>query len=203
MRELSEIHKDSPYVKDYKSAIIQSGKGGKAREVSFGSAQDRIARLLDRPKDIGAGYTSVGVFGFGKERFAIIYFDANNMLPSFRRRLLDHVKNKFGIDAEVCTTDTHSINALNLAASNSLGRHTGLDKVIPILDPMIERALGSMEPVKYAYSRITLGDFAVWGKEADKLLESTSKEVKRIFKYAVPLLVVATFIIAAWVIYVV
>ncbi len=71
------------------------------------------------------------------------------------------------------------------------------------MDEILQNAISGMEPVSYAHSKIRIKDFAVWGKNADALIERTSREVKRMLKYVVPLLVIATFIIAAWVIYIV
>lgn len=125
------------------------------------------------------------------------------MLPGFRKRVIEHAREKFGMPVEVCTTDTHSINSLSMSASNSLGRYTNVERVLPIIDSMLSRALSEMEPAQYAYRSIRIGNFAVWGKNADALIEETSREVKHVVKYAVPALVVAAFIIASWVIYIV
>jgi len=203
-KELGEIRTGSPYAKEYEAAMKESiSVRGTAEAMRFGSSYGKLKRPLGNPKDMGEGYTSACVFGFGRKRFGIVYFDANNMLPGFRNRLICHAKEKLGIDIEVCTTDTHSINSLSLSASNSLGRYTSIEKAIPLVDEMLRNAVSGMEPVSYAYRNIMIGDFAVWGKDADALIERTSREVKRMFKYVVPLLVIATFIIAAWVIYIV
>jgi predicted neutral ceramidase superfamily lipid hydrolase len=201
--DLGEIHIGNPYAKEYESAmmsaILKKGKEG----VWFGSSYSKLKKRLGDPKDMGEGYTSACVFGFGRKRFGIVHFDANNMLPGFRGRIIGHVKEKFGIDIEVSTTDTHSINSLSLSASNALGRHTSVEKAIPAVDELIQSAMGRMERVSYAYKTVKIGNFAVWGKDADALIKRTSREVKRVLKYVVPLIVIATIIIAAWVIYIV
>jgi putative membrane protein len=201
--ELDGIKKGNPYVAHYQRAIELSVVRDKER-VSFGAAYGRIATQLNNPKDIGEGYTSVCVFKFGRKRkFCVFYFDANNVLPEFRNELLEHVKKKYGMDAELCTTDTHSINTLSKSASTTLGRYTRADKAISVLDPMVKKALKDMEPVSYAYKKGELVNFPVWGSEADKLIEQTSSEVKKMLKYVAPVLVVFAFILAAWAIYVI
>ncbi len=121
--ELEEIHRGNPCVGEYEAALKESLSVKGTRRILFGSAYNRLKKPLGNPKDMGEGYTSACVFGFGGRLFGIVYFDANNMLPEFRSRIIRHVREKFGIDIEVCTTDTHSINSLSLSASNSLGRH--------------------------------------------------------------------------------
>jgi predicted neutral ceramidase superfamily lipid hydrolase len=202
--ELEEVHLGNPHVREYESAIRESiaADGGRGR-IAFGSSCNKLRKLVGNPKDMGDGYTSACVFGFGDRRFGIVHFDSNNMLPGFRSKIVGHLREKFGIEVEVSTTDTHSTNSLGLSASNSLGRHASIEKVMPLVDDLVQGAISGMEPASYSYRSIRIGNFAVWGKDADALIERTSREVKRILKYVVPALVIATFIIAAWVIYIV
>jgi putative membrane protein len=200
--ELRGIQKGNPYIAHYQKAIEMSAARDKER-VSFGAAYGRIASQLNNPKDIGEGYTSVCIFKFGRKKFCLFYFDANNVLPQFRNELLEHVRKKYGMDCELCTTDTHSINTISKSASTSLGRYTKAEKAIPVLDAMVKKALKDIEPVSYSYKKGDLVNFPVWGSEADKRIEQTSNEVKRMLKYVTPVLVVFAFIIAAWAIYVI
>ncbi|VVB77113.1 Uncharacterised protein [uncultured archaeon] len=202
-KDLEEVHAGNPHIRSYEAAIAEAATGRSRRAVRCGSAYSRLKKLLGNPKDMGEGYTSVCVFGFGKRKYGIIYFDANNMLPGFRNRIIEHAREKFGLELEVGTTDTHSINSLSLTASNSLGRHTSAERMLPVIDSMLQKALYDMEPVKYAYAAAGVSGFAVWGSDADALIERTSTEVKRILKFVTPILIIATFIIAAWVIYIV
>lgn len=201
--ELAGIQMESAYVRKYEKAITDSARTGKDRRLSFGASHMRIAHRLGDPKDLGEGYTSVCIFKFNGKKLCMLYFDANNMLPAFRDKLLQHIKGKFGISAEVCTSDTHSINTIAYSVETSLGRHTNINKVLPIVDTMMEKALHEIEPVSYAYKRIRVENFPVWGEKADMLIERTSREVRRMLKYGAPLLVALAFVIAAWVIYVV
>jgi len=201
--ELRGVQMNSAYVDCYKNAIMKSISKPARKRMEVGVAHRRIAKLLGEPRDLGEGYTSVCVFKFGGRKLCIIYFDANNMLPSFRERLLGHIRRKFRMEAEVCTTDTHSLNTISSSASMSLGRQTNANSVIPIIEPMIKAALDNLEPVSYAYKRVKVKNFNVWGEKADMLIERTGAEVRRILKYVAPLFVAIAFIVAAWVIYVV
>ncbi len=201
--ELAGIRDGDAYVEMYEKAVRSSAKKMPSRRLEFGSAKKRIAGQLGYPKDLGEGYTSVGVFKFGRKRLCLIYFDANNMLPGFREKLLEHVRVEFGLDAEACTSDTHSLNSISSSASMSLGRQTNVNSVIPIVDAMIKMALADLQPASYSYRRVRVKDFAVWGDKADMLIERTSAEVRRILKYITPIFIALAFSVAAWAIYVV
>ena len=203
--ELRGIYRGSKYVKSYRKAIMESAAeaSGRQRRLRFGAAGMRIKKLLPDSKDLGWGYTSVGVFEFGTSRFAIIYVDSNNMLPEFRDGVVNHMKDAFGLEAEICTTDTHSVNSIALNASNSLGRETWLGDFLPVLDRLVGEAEGRLEPVAFSHGTITLRGFRVWGRGADELLLKASKDAIRIFKHVVPFIVAAGFVAAAWLIYIV
>jgi predicted neutral ceramidase superfamily lipid hydrolase len=202
--ELKGIYKGSRYVRDYAEAIARAtGGSGRETQMRFGSAGRKIKRLLGEAKDIGGGYTSVGIFDFGRRRFAMIYIDANNMLPDFREGLIRHVKENFGIDCEVCTTDTHSVNTIALSASNTVGTDTTLTKMYPIIDALIEDAQRSVEPVKYAHGRIEIPNFKVWGVGAEEELLKVGRDGLHTLKHIVPFIIAAGFIIACWIIYIV
>ena len=200
--ELRGIYPESKYVAKYGNAIKRmcSQKAGRSG-LRFGAYAERLSPRLDR-KDLGTGYTSVAVFQFGSgRRFCMVYFDANNMLPGLREEIIGHINEKFGADAEVYTTDTHSVNTIALPASNVLGRETKAQELIPILDGMIAQAVGSMESVKYAHIKAVTKGFKVWGSGVDDKLVKASREIIRAGKRKVPIIIAAGFIIAAWVIY--
>ena len=201
--ELRGIYEDSKYVEKYKKAIKKAATSKeKMRPMSFGSSSKIISRELCN-KDLGNGYSGVAIFGFGEKRFCMIYFDANNMLPKLREEILFHMGEKFGLDSEVYTTDTHSVNTIALPASNVLGRETKAKDIIPILDGMISEAEKNMKPASAAHLKATMKGFKVWGAGSEDILMKVSREVIRTGKKKVPIIIAAGFIIAAWVIYLV
>jgi predicted neutral ceramidase superfamily lipid hydrolase len=202
--ELLGVYKDSKYVAMYKNAITSAMKSvstGRQQRLMFGSAS---APTESKPKarDIGNGPLSACVFAYGRKRFCMVYFDANNMLPSFRSEVLKHIKNKFGIDAELCTTDTHAVNTLSLPASNVLGRETRPNAVLPVIDALITKSLSCMKPVHASYSEPTLKNFKVWGKGSEDLMIKVSRDVIHTGKRRLPLIITGFFILAMWIIYV-
>ncbi len=205
LTELRGVYSGSPYSSKYGNAIgkaLGNSLVNNIHRLSFGASSRLLAQTLKK-KDLGNGYTSAAVFKFGFRKFCIILFDANNMLPSLRDSLIAHVKGKFGMDAEICTTDTHSVNSISTPASNVLGRHTKLADMIPIIDGMIEEASSSAEEVRYHYGRIVVNEIKVWGPGAEGAILKASRDIIRTGKLVVPFVIAAGFIAAAWVIYIV
>lgn len=201
--ELRGIYPGSKYVKMYESAIRRSSQKGKEEPLRFGASCMRLSDVFKGSKDIGKGFTSVAVFEFGKKRFCIVYFDSNNMLPRFRDEVIKHIKKKFRIDAELFTTDTHSVNSIALPASNALGRQTQPGKILPIIDQLVDEAVGDLGEVKIAHKKIIFKDLRVWGSGAEESIIKASREVIRVGKRVVPFVIVAGFILAAWIIYII
>lgn len=201
--ELRGIYPGSKYVKMYESAIRRSSRKGKEEPLRFGASCMRLSDILKGSKDIGKGFTSVAVFEFGKKRFCIVYFDSNNMLPGFRDEVIKHIKKKFRIDAELFTTDTHSVNSIALPASNALGRQTQPGKILPIIDQLVDEAVGDLGEVKIAHKKIIFKELRVWGSGAEESIIKASREVIRVGKRVVPFVIVAGFILAAWIIYII
>ncbi|MGC8628664.1 MAG: DUF2070 family protein [Candidatus Micrarchaeia archaeon] len=198
--ELAEISLKSPYIADYKKAMEEAVSKEQISKLKLGFAYRRLVELLGKRKDLGEGYSSVCVIGNSHERFCLVYIDANNMLPGFREEVLRHIRDKFKMEAELCTTDTHSVNLLSEDAGTALGRYTTPKMLIPVLDLLIGSAIGSMDEATYAYSELTIPNFKVWGPNAGKLIEKTSKAIRKTFIKVVPFIIIAAFVIAAWII---
>ena len=199
--ELKGVYTGSKYVELYKKAIRDALNLKRNQKLFFGSYSIKLSNLIRDAEDIGKGYTSIGIFKFGNERFAMIYFDANNMLPSLRESIINHVKEKYNMRCEVYTTDTHSVNSLNRPFTNVLGRKTKPNVLLPILDVAIENALSNMEEVKSVYRSFIIHNFAIWGEDAEEKLIETSKEILTRVKHVIPIVIAAGFVIAAWLIY--
>ncbi len=199
--ELQGVKKNSIYEKMYKSAIKEAVKKEKLGSMRCGFACQKIYFWLNKPKDIGEGYTSVGIFEFGRKRFCMIYFDCNNMLPGFRDEMIKHVKSQFGLEAEVLTTDTHSVNGLNLPVDNVLGRETSASAVKPVIDILINRAMSSMENVKIHSGKVRMDKFWIWGENAEAIITSASRDIiRKTWRYA-PFITVGGSVVASLIVY--
>lgn len=200
--ELKGVYPGSKYVAMYQDAIKDALPDGKrAKKLRFGSSQQKVNSILNFPKDMGKGYTSFCLFEFGNKRFGMLYFDANNMLPRLRREIISYVKNKYKMQIEIYTTDTHSVNSIALPSSNVLGRYTQSNRLLPIVDALVNLAQHNLEDVNFHSGSFTVNDFRVWGENAEKDITKASKEVVRTVKHIAPFVISAGFIIAAWIIY--
>lgn len=200
--ELKGIYPGSKYVGLYEKAIKAATAPGKAAKLSFGSSYMKLSRVVDNP-DIGPGYTSIGIFAFGKRRFGMLYIDANNILPGFRGAIIEHVKAEYGLDIELYSTDTHAVNSIALSAKNCLGRYTSPKEIIPAVDSMIERALKDITPVQFSKTQVVYQGFRVWGKGSEELLNKVGMDIIRTGKRVVPFVIAAAYIAAAWIIYII
>ncbi len=202
--ELKGVYQGSKYVAMYGRAIssaMESLKRTRNTGLSFGCSSARPWSGL-QGRDLGKGHLSVGVFGFGGKRFCMVYFDANNMLPSFRSEVISHIRKRFGMPAEVYTTDTHSVNTLSLPVSNVLGRRTRPSAILPIVDGLVKESLKNMEPVRASYSKVILKRFKVWGSGSEDMMMKISRDVIRTGKRLVPALISGFFVLAMLIIYV-
>ncbi len=201
--ELRGVYKGSKYIAMYEKAItsaLESLKSSTPVKLRFGCASVVPKNLL-KNKDIGKGHLSACVFNFGIRSFCMVYFDANNMLPGFRSKVLEHIKARFNLDAELYTTDTHAVNTLSLPASNVLGRETKPSDAMPIIDDLINRSLRNIGPASSSYSEVLLKGFKVWGKGSEDTMMKVSRDIIHIGKRRLPVLITGFFILAMWAIY--
>jgi len=134
----------------------------KVRQSKAGSF--RVALCSSRPPNLGPaeglGYAGVNVFLWEvfKRSFALIIVDANNFSPRLRRRILDDLKSRFNITAEVLTTDTHEVTARKLVPRGYviLGESEDASSVIQCVDFCARSALSNLEEARVAYDTFRL-----------------------------------------------
>ncbi|MCL4364985.1 MAG: DUF2070 family protein [Candidatus Marsarchaeota archaeon] len=201
--ELKGIQKGSRYIDLYEKAIISATKSGNNHRLRFGSSFIKLSKSIHNP-DLGAGYTSFGYFDFGTDnKFGLLCIDANNMLPGFREAIIKHARKKHRLKVEVCTTDTHSVNSIAMSAKNSLGRYTRYTEIMPMLDVLIDKAIEDASPAKFSRGSLVYYNFMIWGKGSEALLNKVSRDIIRIGKRTVPLVIALAYIIAGWIIYII
>ena len=199
--ELNGVYDGSEYERSYADAISKAvSRNKKLKRLKFGSSTMKLGSVLDR-HDLGAGYTSAGVFDFGGRKFCMIYFDANNMLPGFRSSMIEYVKKNFGMDAEVCTSDTHSVNTLAMSAMNSLGRYTKEREIYPHINRLVSEAVSNLEYVSVSHRTVIIEDFYTWGEHSFENILKMASDIGNVIRHVLPFVIAAAFIIAAWVIY--
>ena len=199
--ELAGVRFNSDIMTDYISAINSIGKPlHRSSKVKFGAASIKIYKALGMPRDLAPGALKVGIFSFNGFKKAIILFNANNMLPSLREEIIKHARAKFGVDAEVYTTDTHYVNSLRENAGNVLGRKTGFGMLKPFIDRAIEGALHDIENSRVYYSMQKVDNFAIWGASSRERIRVALESTLSIARMLIPVIIVVGLLLAAWVI---
>ncbi|MGC8648222.1 MAG: DUF2070 family protein [Candidatus Micrarchaeia archaeon] len=199
--ELAGVKLNTPIMHEYLEAIEKLSKPEHASKVlKFGSSKVNIFKALGAPQDLAPGAMKVAVFAFNGYKRAMILFNSNNMLPSMRNSIIKHVKSKFGVDAEVYTTDTHYVNSLRESAANVLGRHTSYADLEPFIDEAMKSALGDLEESKAYYSMRKVSNFLIWGASSRERIRIAIDSMFSIVRMMIPILIVFGLIVAAWVI---
>ncbi len=197
--ELAGVGPRSRIERDFSKAIkLMDGAAHSGPSLRAGFASVELYDRLGRPLDIAGGNLNVAVFALNSFKYAIIQFNANNMLPSLRNSILRHVKEKYGIDAEVLTTDTHFVNSFSLKEDNELGKHTKYDKLEKILDIAVDKALSDVEQVNVHHGAYVMKRFLVWGPNTLEKLTDAANSIFKLVRLVVPLLIAIGFVVAAW-----
>ncbi len=199
--ELDGVKLNSSYMNEYVAAVNALGRPQRSSarfRVGVGSVE--LYHRLGRPHDLGQGNLNVLLFRFNSHRYAMVHINANNMLPAFRDAVLARMRDRYGFDAEVYTTDTHVINTLQRTASNVLGRRTRIRAFLGPLDEAVEKALANMEEASVSYAEVKMKRYAVWGPNARERITEVMDSVLAMARYLVPLVVVGGFLVAGWVI---
>ena len=199
-RELDGVRFDSKAMKDYIKAIGATKElhGAHAHIVGFGSID--IYAALGAPKDLGKGNLNVAIFQFGRFRYAMLHFNSNNMLPSLRNDIIAHVKRMYGVESEVYTTDTHSVNSIEYTVENVLGRYTKFKALAPLLDKAMDAAMKDLGQVKFYHKRVEMRKFPIWGPEVGDIMLDLTKAVIERARILSPIIIISGFIVAAAVI---
>ena len=199
--ELSGVKPGSRYMDDYKKAIESMGAPtATSKRLMVGAAHVEIFNALGMPVDLAPGNLNVVLFKFNGFKRAMLQFNANNMLPALRDSLLKHVRERYGIDAEVYTTDTHYVNSIQRNASNVLGRSTKYSELVGYVDNAMDIALSNTEPVEAYYKEGTIRNFYVWGPDVREKAIGVLNDVISVARVLVPVLIVGGFVAASWII---
>ncbi|MDE1871177.1 MAG: DUF2070 family protein [Candidatus Micrarchaeota archaeon] len=199
--ELDGVKFNSKVSKEYINAIRAMDKPQHRNgKTLMGVASMEIHSRLGFPKDIAKGNMNVAVFKFNGFKYAIIQINSNNALPQFRNAMVSHLKKKYGIDAELYTTDTHAVNSLELNVKNVLGRQTRYNDLIKLVDSTMEEAISNTGPVTVYHSMNEMKRFKVWGPDTMENMITIARSTYGLTRLLVPIIVVLGFIVAAWII---
>lgn len=143
---------------------------------------------------MGPGGITVVAVRVGEQKAAYVVIDGNNMVSGLREEILATL-NSMGIDeAEVFTTDTHSVSALVLGGQgyHPVGEVMDKSKLMGHIKNATLTAVASFEPVKASCSSVRVPDVTVLGAKQletlclliDRSLHTAKRVVVPIFASA-------------------
>jgi putative membrane protein len=130
------------------------------------AASPPICTRLEGMGDLGIRVAVVEVDG---QRTAYIVIDGNNMITGLRERIIEKLPVD---DAEVMTTDTHSVNVLS--GANYVGQKMDCDLLVETVQKLVDRAIGDLEPVSVGMEIEIAEGVRVFGSHKIAKLASTA-----------------------------
>jgi putative membrane protein len=120
------------------------------------------------------GFGSLGVQVLATEvegkRAAYVLVDGNNMAEGVRERLrsvaLGHAD-----DAEIMTTDTHTVNTIS--GKNPVGYRVPAEEIIPYVEQAVREAVADLAPARVGAATATCEGVVVFGSQRVSQLAST------------------------------
>ena len=166
------------------------------RAVSLKRLPFRVGAATVTPKEfsledgMGPGGITTVVVKVGEQKTAYVVIDGNNMVSGLRESILSAL-HSIGVDeAEVLTTDTHSVNALILSERgyHPIGEAIDHKRLIGYIKEATLAAMSDLEPVKAACRSITVPKVKViGGKRLETLSLLTDKTFQKAKEIVVPI----------------
>ncbi|MFX0096710.1 MAG: DUF2070 family protein, partial [Candidatus Hodarchaeota archaeon] len=168
---------------------ISEALAAKKAQLKIGVARIRPSDG-SRKKGLGDSGIMAQILEVGGQRTAYILIDGNNMIRGLREEILEALE-EIGIkNAEIMTTDSHSVDATTMEAGNAVGKRYDPSKIVEHVKVATKQAIEDLEVVKGYATVDEVKDLAVAGDIVDEIIESTAiswKTAKRAF----PLIVFA------------
>jgi putative membrane protein len=130
------------------------------------AASPPICTRLEGMGDLGIRVAVVEVDG---QKTAYIVIDGNNMIAGLRERIIEKLPVD---DAEVMTTDTHSVNVLS--GANYVGQKLDCDLLVETIQKLVDKAIADLEPVRAGMDMEIAQDVRVFGSHKIAKLASTA-----------------------------
>jgi len=166
------------------------------KAVSLKRLPFRVGAATVTPKEfsledgMGPGGITTVVVKVGEQKTAYVVIDGNNMVSGLRESILSAL-HSIGVDeAEVLTTDTHSVNALILSERgyHPIGEAIDHERLIGYIKEATLAAISELEPVKAACRSITVPKVKVIGEKRLKTLSLlTDKTLQKAKEIVIPI----------------
>ncbi|MFA7562884.1 MAG: DUF2070 family protein, partial [Methanoculleus sp.] len=120
------------------------------------------------------GFGSLGVQALvteaGGMRAAYVLIDGNNMAPGVREHLravaLEHAA-----EAEIMTTDTHTVNTIS--GKNPVGYRVPAEEIVPYIEQAVREAVADLSPARVGAATASCEGVVVFGSQRVSQLAST------------------------------
>ena len=120
------------------------------------------------------GFGSLGVqvlaTEVGGKRAAYVLVDGNNMAPGVRERLLA-VVGGYVDEAEIMTTDTHTVNMVS--GKNPVGYAVPVGEIVPYVEQAVREAVEDLAPARVGAATASCEGIVVFGSQRVSQLAST------------------------------
>ena len=178
-----------------KASVDCFEKALKSKKSSFKvGAATVVPQEFTVQQGMGPGGISVIVIEVEAQKVAYVTIDGNNMVSGLRDEILSALK-ELGIDdAEILTTDTHSVCGIIRSSRgyNLVGEAIDHKKLIKYITKATNQALDNLEPAEASWRTETIHDVKVIGEQqitemtvlADKTTERTKTLAMSLFPAA-------------------
>jgi len=139
---------------------VLTARDRRAASVRVGYAQSALGSVREGMGSQGLQVLAVEADG---ERVAYLLFDGNNMVPGLRDEILLAVR-AIVDDAEVLTTDNHSVNA-RMGGYNPIGLYLDRERVVAAAKDGVREAVADLRPVESLAASGTVHGLRVFGHE--------------------------------------
>lgn len=142
-----------------------------------------------------------------RQRTALIVIDGNNMIIGLRNKIISRLlEEKLVDEAEVLTTDTHTVNAssMNQPDYYPVGRAINHDDLIEEILKNTKKALEDLEEVEIGAKIFNINNLKIWtDKKLNMFLEGIEETANTLKKITIPFFVSGVSLALLWLILVV
>lgn len=192
--EIMRVDSGNPIGFQYLDAVHNGMTRAQEKKMLFMGVHYDPLTELGLGTGLGAGGLKTSVMRIGAKTHSALLFDANGITPVFRRELLDRLKTIVD-SAEVYTTDTHCVNAVN-GVLNPLGPRNA-EKLISKSLESVKAALSDLEPVK-SDLKVKRFNINVMGVKQSSELIGTVNSIVAILRVAAPIILIGTIFAVLW-----
>lgn len=156
------------YIIEASGKAVEQALKEKTKGVRIGVAS--VSGFSVDKDGLGSRGIQVMVVETGDRRFGYLLYDGNNMVSGLREKILTKVGSMLD-DAEILTTDNHSVNN-TMGGFNPIGWKMDHDRIVEISEDLVKRAAEDLEDVEVGMETGLIHDFNIFGHQTAARLAS-------------------------------